>query len=95
MKRWIGAAALAVAAAASLSASEVASAAKIITVPQRAQPAAEFDPGSPRRIHRDTRYDRYRASDRAYDGGWTYYYGRPYYYAPAPFPLGFDFGFGW
>jgi len=23
------------------------------------------------------------------------YLGRPVYYIPAPFPLGFDFGFGW
>lgn len=23
------------------------------------------------------------------------YLGRPVYYTPAPFPLGFDFGFGW
>jgi len=37
------------------------------------------------------------AQDRAgygpYDRGMTavtYYYGRPYFYAPAPFPLGFD-----
>jgi hypothetical protein len=45
-----------------------------------------------------SRYDHspydHSAYDRSYDGGWTYYYGRPYYYAPAPFPLGFDFGFG-
>jgi hypothetical protein len=25
----------------------------------------------------------------------TGYLGRPIYYIPAPFPLGFDFGFGW
>jgi len=24
-----------------------------------------------------------------------HYLGRPTYYVPAPFPLGFDFGFGW
>lgn len=50
-----------------------------------------------------SRYDRsrydyspydYSSYDRPY-GGWSYYYGRPYYYAPAPFSLGFDFGFGW
>jgi hypothetical protein len=93
----------------------IASAAKVISVPQRTQFA-------PARTHRATRqertgygpyddsrydhsrydhsrYDRSRydhsAYDRSYDGGWTYYYGRPYFYAPAPFPLGFDFGFGW
>jgi hypothetical protein len=50
-----------------------------------------------------SRYDRSRYDHSPYDyspydrpyGGWSYYVGRPYYYAPAPFPLGFDFGFGW
>jgi hypothetical protein len=46
-----------------------------------------------------SRYDHSPYDQNAYDrsayGGWTYYYGRPYFYAPAPFPLGFDFGFGW
>ena len=108
MKRWTAAAAMAaLVAAGSFAAIDVASAAKIITVPQRVQPAAEFDPGSQRRIQRrawDERYrqddqpaldDRYRQDDQPRYGGWTYYYGRPYFYAPAPFPLGFDFGFGW
>jgi hypothetical protein len=107
MKRWTAAAAMAaLVAAGNVGISDVASAAKIITVPQRAQPA-EFDPGAQRRIQRrawDERYrqddqpaseERYRQDDQPYYGGWTYYYGRPYYYAPAPFPLGFDFGFGW
>ena len=35
-------------------------------------------------------YD-YSPYDRVPYGGWSYY-GRPYLYAPAPFPLGFDFG---
>ncbi|MEA2888611.1 MAG: hypothetical protein QOD11_2971 [Bradyrhizobium sp.] len=93
----------------------IASAAKVITVPQRTQ----FAPAPTHRATRqdrtgygpydDSRYDHSRydhsrydrspydhsAYDRSYDGGWTYYYGRPYFYAPAPFPLGFDFGFGW
>jgi hypothetical protein len=93
----------------------IASAAKVITVPR----ATQFTPARDQRAYRQDRYgyspyDRSRydhspydhsrydhspydhsAYDRSYDGGWTYYYGRPYFYAPAPFPLGFDFGFGW
>ena len=50
-----------------------------------------------------SRYDRSRYDHSPYDysrydrpyGGWSYYLARPYYYVPAPFPLGFDFGFGW
>jgi hypothetical protein len=91
MKTWIGAiplmALLAIGDAGTIS---IASAAKVITVPQR----TKFVPARAQRVvHQD------RAGtgpyDRAYDGGWTYYYGRPYFYAPAPFPLGFDFGLGW
>lgn len=100
---------------------EPASAAKVITVPQRTHLAPQRTQLSPARAQRgyqdrygyspyDTsRYDRsrydhsrydhspydYGPYDRPYAGGWSYYYGRPYYYAPAPFPLGFDFGFGW
>jgi hypothetical protein len=91
MKRWIGAAMLtALVAAGSVGTIDMASAAKIITAPQfRAADAAELN-AQRRRVVRD---------DRSYDqptaGGWTYYYGRPYFYAPAPFPFGFDFGFGW
>ena len=66
-----------------------ASAAKMITVPRQ----TKFVPA---RAQRADRQDRgYGPYDRGYDGAWTYYYGRPYFYAPAPFPLGFDFGFGW
>jgi hypothetical protein len=93
MKTWIGATALLAVAAADIGA---ASAAKIITVPQfRAANAAELD--AQPRLRRGYRSDRHgdRGYDQPYDGGWTYYYGRPYYYAPAPFPFGFDFGFGW
>jgi hypothetical protein len=68
----------------------IASAAKVITVPRQ----TKFVPA---RTHHVARQDRasYGPYDRGYDGAWTYYYGRPYFYAPAPFPLGFDFGFGW
>jgi hypothetical protein len=89
MKTWIGAiplmALLAIGDAGTIS---TASAAKVITVPQR----TKFVPA---RAQRAVRQD--HAGTGAYDrdGGWTYYYGRPYFYAPAPFPLGFDFGFGW
>ena len=89
MKTWIAAiplmALLAIGDAGTIG---VASAAKVITVPQRTKFA-------PARTQRAVHQDRagYGPYDR--DGGWTYYYGRPYFYAPAPFPLGFDFGFGW
>ena len=91
MKIWIGAmtlmALLAIGDAGTIG---IASAAKVITVPQR----TKFVPARAQRAYRDDRagYGRY---DRAYDGGWTYYYGRPTFYIPAPFPLGFDFGLGW
>jgi hypothetical protein len=87
-----------------------ASAAKVITAPQRTQlPPARtqradrqawygYGPFDSSR-HDRSRYDHspydHSSYDRPHPGGWTYYYGRPYYYAPAPFPLGFDFGFGW
>jgi hypothetical protein len=99
MKTWMGAmtlmALLAVGDAGTIG---IASAAKVITVPQQ----TKFVPARAQRAVRQDRagygrYDRggYGPYDRGYDGGWTYYYGRPYFYAPAPFPLGFDFGFGW
>jgi hypothetical protein len=84
MKTWIAAiplmALLGVGDAGTIS---IASAAKVITVPQR----AKFVPARAQRAYGAGPYDR--------NGAWTYYYGRPYFYAPAPFPLGFDFGFGW
>lgn len=89
MRIWIGAmtlmALLAIGDAATIN---IASAAKVITVPR----ATQFVPAGDRRAYRQHRYS---PVDRGVDGGWTYYYGRPYFYAPAPFPLGFDFGFGW
>jgi hypothetical protein len=94
MKTWIGATALAaLVAAGCVGTINIASAAEVITVPRTIRHAAAPVP----RSQRAYRYDRYadRRYDQPYDGGWTYYYGRPYFYAPAPFPLGFDFGFGW
>jgi hypothetical protein len=93
MKRWTRAAVLtALVAAGGVGTIDAAAAAKIITVPQfRAAHAADLD--AQRRLHRAARYG--RSTDQPYAGGWTYYYGRPYFYAPAPFPFGFDFGFGW
>jgi hypothetical protein len=90
MKRWIGVAMFAaLVATGSAGTIDIAAAAKIITVPQfRAATAADLN--AQRR--RGVRYD--WSTDQPYAGGWTYYYGRPYFYAPAPFPFGFDFGFG-
>ena len=87
MKGWIGAAALvAFAAGGSV---DTASAAKVISVPRATH------------LHA-VRYDRApdaRATVRRYGApyyaGGAYYYARPFFYIPAPFPLGFDFGFGW
>lgn len=110
MKTWIGAMTLmALLAIGDAGTINMASAAKIITVPR----AAPFTPARDQRAYRAERYgygaydySRYDTSrydhsrydyspyDRSPYGG-TYYYGRPYFYAPAPFPLGFDFGFGW
>ena len=93
MKRWI-AMLTALVVTVGVSTADLASAAKIITVPQGVRSANAADLNAPRR--RAAEYaDPYgtRAYDQPYAGGWTYYYGRPYYYAPAPFPFGFDFGF--
>jgi hypothetical protein len=111
MKTWIGAMTLmALLAIGDAGTINVASAAKVITVPQRTQMAPQRAQLAPDRsayrqdrtgygAYDTSRYDHspydYNIYDRPYDGGWTYYYGRPYLYAPAPFPLGFDFGFGW
>jgi hypothetical protein len=91
MKTWIGAMTLmALLGVGDVGTISVASAAKVITVPRQ----TKFVPARTQRAVRQDRAD-YGPVDRGYDGGWTYYYGRPYFYAPAPFPLGFDFGFGW
>jgi hypothetical protein len=95
MRALIGAATLAaLVAAGSAGTIDVASAAKIITVPQKVRAANAADLNAQRSAHRNDRYGDRRYDDQ-YGGGWTYYYGRPYLYIPAPFPLGFDFGFGW
>jgi hypothetical protein len=108
MKAWIGAmtlmALLAIGDACTIN---LASAAKVITVPQRTQLAPDRTAYRQDRYgygaYAPSRYDHspydhslydYNSDERRY-GGWSYYYGRPYLYAPAPFPLGFDFGFGW
>ncbi len=112
MKIWIGTVTLmALVAAGSAGTIDIASAAKVITVPR----ATLFTPARDQRAYRHgragdgaydysrydysrydhSRYDHSRYDRSAYGGGWTYYYGRPFYYVPAPFPLGFDFGFGW
>jgi hypothetical protein len=94
MRRWIGAALLtALVVAGGIGTIDVAAAAKIITVPQRVRAAHAADLTAQGVTHRTYRQARYGA--QPYAGGWTYYYGRPFYYVPAPFPLGFDFGFGW
>jgi hypothetical protein len=113
MKIWIGPMTLmALLAIGDAGTINVASAAKVVTVPQRTQLAPRRTQLAPDRYGRAIRQERYGYSpydrsrydhspydtnsyDRPYAGGRTYYYGRPYLYAPAPFPLGFDFGFGW
>jgi hypothetical protein len=99
MKTWIGSTALAAfAVVGSIGTIDVAAAAEIISVPQRVRAANAADLDAQRITHRAYRNDRYgyRRRDQQYaGGGWAYYYGRPTLYIPAPFPLGFDFGFGW
>ncbi len=89
------------------SAAKVISVPRTQLAPQRTQLAPERYQSADRYGY--GRYDRSRydhspydyspydtnSYDRPHHGGWSYYYGRPYFYAPAPFPLGFDFGFGW
>ncbi|HEU0083445.1 MAG TPA: hypothetical protein VFQ87_11300 [Bradyrhizobium sp.] len=82
MQGWIGAATLMVFAVAGSAATiDRASAAKVITVPRSHVHAA--------------RYPTYRPYGEPYYAGGAYYIARPFFYIPAPFPLGVDFGFGW
>jgi hypothetical protein len=92
MKAWIGAAALAVLMAGGAAAIGPATATANGAV--RTQSTEIADSASPRRARRHHRQS-YRSSHRAIFSGSPPYLGRPVYYAPAPFPLGFDFGFGW
>jgi hypothetical protein len=91
MKSWVGAATLlGFAVAGSVGPVDSAVAAKVITGPRA------------KSVH-TVRYDRAPPDTRAairpygepYYAGGGYYYARPFFYIPAPFPLGFDFGFGW
>ena len=91
MKGWIGAATLlAFAATGSVGTVDIASAAKVITVPRATHVhAARYYRAPP-----DARAT-VRPYGEPYYAGGAYYYARPFFYIPAPFPLGFDFGFGW
>jgi hypothetical protein len=95
MKHWIGAMALtALVTLGGKSAIDPAAAAS--TAPRTIHSARSTDLSSHRRHHHTTRHTRY--GTRTY--GRPYYYGptylaRPVMYAPAPFPLGFGFGFFW
>jgi hypothetical protein len=83
MQGWIGAATLMVfAAVGSAVTIDRASAAKVITVPRASH------------LHA-ARYPTYRPYGEPYYAGGAYYIARPFFYIPAPFPLGVDFGFGW
>jgi hypothetical protein len=92
MKPWIGAATLLAVLAGATAISPGPAAAADPTV--RTESAGITDPASRRRAHRAQRYG-YHPSYRATYSGLPRYLGRPIYYAPATFPLGFDFGFGW
>ena len=93
MKGWIGAAALGAVLVAGGGATAIGPAPAAAADPTlRTESANITDPASRRRVHR---HHRYHPSYRATYSGPPRYLGRPIYYAPAPFPLGFDFGFGW
>jgi hypothetical protein len=61
----------------------------VITVPRATHVVARHT-----RAPSNTR-DTVRPYGEPYYADGTYYYARPFFYIPAPFPLGFDFGFGW
>ncbi len=91
MKGWIGTIALAVVLAlgGKLAIGPAAAAAKAGAETYRSTAATNVT--SRHRTHAMRRHVRY--SYRPYQP--PRYLGRPTYYVPAPFPLGFDFGFGW
>ncbi|HEV7599871.1 MAG TPA: hypothetical protein VGO49_06370 [Bradyrhizobium sp.] len=93
MKGWIGAAALAAMLAGGAPAISPAPAAAANPT-LRTESAQITDRTSQRRARRHTHHN-HHPSYRATYSGPPHYLGRPIYYAPAPFPLGFDFGFGW
>jgi hypothetical protein len=69
---------------------DIASAAKVISVPR----ATHVQTARYYRAQPDARATVRPYGEPYYPGG-AYYYARPFFYIPAPFPLGFDFGFGW
>jgi hypothetical protein len=91
MKHWIGAIALtALCALGGTAVIDPAAAAN--AAPQTFQSGQTAGVGLPRRHHRGYRHTR---TARPYYDERPYYLGRPAYYTPAPFPLGFGFGFFW
>ncbi|HYW61728.1 MAG TPA: hypothetical protein VE865_00855 [Bradyrhizobium sp.] len=65
-----------------------------LAAPLRIAPAAEAVPQAVHARHHGSHHHilTTRVVDRRPVFG---YFGRPVYYIPAPFPLGFDFGFRW
>jgi hypothetical protein len=94
MKEWIGAAALAAVLVAGGAPAISPAPAAAADPALRTESAGTADRTSQRRAHRHTRTSRHPSYRAAYAGP-PQYLGRPAYYAPAAFPLGFDFGFGW
>src|SRR5437763_88875 len=77
MNGWIASATLlACVTAGSAVTTDVASAAKIITAPRNYASAGYYQQ---RARHLDRGSIR---TSQPYDGGWTYYYGRPFFYSP-------------
>jgi hypothetical protein len=97
MKAWIGAATLAAVLAAGGAPAISPAPAATANPAVRTESAGITDLASQRRAHRAHRHTHHRhhPSHRATYSGPPHYLGRPIYYAPAAFPLGFDFGFGW
>ena len=92
--KWVGAAGLAVAVlVAGAGRIESASAAPLPVAVQASQASKGSDRPTDVSARRSSHRYGDRRSQRPYD---PYYYGRPHYYAPAPFfPLPPFFGYGW